>query len=206
MQISFQRNIAARQDAFTLIELLVVLAIIGVLASLIVGLAGLAGRKSKEAQVRAQLNGFITVIERYKSEFGYYPPDNVLTDASLRTRARKVAVGLRVSDRVVRRVVILVNDDCALVVKFREADLHQGFRNLKLVRLRGVFGQFAIQLCSVIEFSYRTAHSLLLFASLRTLGYGLTIAVTSDGCLYHLGLSEPTVTEPSNKTFEGVSP
>ena len=76
MQRSFQPNIAARQNAFTLIELLVVIAIIAVLASLIVGLAGLAGRKSKEAQVRAQLNGFITAIERYKSEFGYYPPDN----------------------------------------------------------------------------------------------------------------------------------
>jgi prepilin-type N-terminal cleavage/methylation domain-containing protein len=78
MQRSFQPNIAARQNAFTLIELLVVIAIIGVLASLIVGLAGLAGRKSKEAQVRAQLNQYITAIERYKSEFGYYPPDNAI--------------------------------------------------------------------------------------------------------------------------------
>jgi prepilin-type N-terminal cleavage/methylation domain-containing protein len=85
MQRSFQPNFEARRNAFTLIELLVVLAIIGVLASLIVGLAGLAGRKSKEAQVRAQLNGLITAIDRYKSEFGYYPPDNVLSSTVVAT-------------------------------------------------------------------------------------------------------------------------
>ena len=85
MQRSFQPNIAGRPNAFTLIELLVVIAIIAVLASLIVGLAGLAGRKSKEAQVRAQLNGLITAIDRYKSEFGYYPPDNVLSSTTVTT-------------------------------------------------------------------------------------------------------------------------
>src|SRR5437867_595831 len=85
MQRSFQPNIASRRNAFTLIELLVVIAIIAVLASLIVGLAGLAGRKSKEAQVRAQMNGLITAIDRYKSEFGYYPPDNVLSSTALAT-------------------------------------------------------------------------------------------------------------------------
>jgi len=85
MQKAFRPNIAARHDAFTLIELLVVIAIIAVLASLIVGLAGLAGRKSKEAQVRAQLNGLITSIDRYKSEFGYYPPDNVLSSTAVAT-------------------------------------------------------------------------------------------------------------------------
>ena len=85
MQRSFQPNVAARQNAFTLIELLVVIAIIAVLASLIVGLAGVAGRKSREAQVRAQLNGLITAIDRYKSEFGYYPPDNVLSSTAVAT-------------------------------------------------------------------------------------------------------------------------
>jgi prepilin-type N-terminal cleavage/methylation domain-containing protein len=85
MQRAFRPNIAARHNAFTLIELLVVIAIIAVLASLIVGLAGLAGRKSKEAQVRAQLNGLITAIDRYKSEFGYYPPDNVVSSTAVAT-------------------------------------------------------------------------------------------------------------------------
>jgi prepilin-type N-terminal cleavage/methylation domain-containing protein len=85
MQRAFRPHSAARHNAFTLIELLVVIAIIAVLASLIVGLAGLAGRKSKEAQVRAQLNGLITAIDRYKSEFGYYPPDNVLSSTAVAT-------------------------------------------------------------------------------------------------------------------------
>ena len=85
MQRAFRPNIAARHNAFSLIELLVVIAIIAVLASLIVGLGGLAGRKSKEAQVRAQLNGLITAIDRYKSEFGYYPPDNVLSSTAVAT-------------------------------------------------------------------------------------------------------------------------
>jgi prepilin-type N-terminal cleavage/methylation domain-containing protein len=85
MQRSFQANIAGRRNAFTLIELLVVIAIIAVLASLVVGLAGIAGRKSKEAQVRAQLNGYITAIDLYKNEFGYYPPDNVVSRTALTT-------------------------------------------------------------------------------------------------------------------------
>ena len=70
-----------------------------------------------------------------------------------------------VRGRVVRRIVILVNDDGALVVEFRQANFLQGFRNLKHVRLRGPLGQFAIQLCGIIKFSYWTAHSLFLFAS-----------------------------------------
>jgi hypothetical protein len=88
----------------------------------------------------------------------------------LGSRAVERAVGvaalwLWVSERVVRHVVILVNNSGAFVVEFREADLHQGFRNLKLVRLRGVFGQFAIQFCSIIKLSYWTGHCSLLFAS-----------------------------------------
>jgi hypothetical protein len=70
---------------------------------------------------------------------------------------------------VVRCVVIPVNNSGALVGEFREADLHQGFRNLELVRLRGVFGQFAIQLCGIIKLAYWTAHSLLLSLPLYTL-------------------------------------
>jgi prepilin-type N-terminal cleavage/methylation domain-containing protein len=65
--------------AFTLVELLVVISIIGTLAGLVVGLAGLASRKSKETRVRGELNQYITAIETYKLEHGFYPPDNART-------------------------------------------------------------------------------------------------------------------------------
>ena len=74
-----------RKQGFSLIELLVVIAIIGVLASLIVGLAGLAGRKSREGRVRAELAQYITAIERFKDQFGYYPPDNVVSTSGVVT-------------------------------------------------------------------------------------------------------------------------
>lgn len=65
-----------RRLAFTLIELLTVISIIGVLAAIGVGMSGVASRRSKETQVKAQLNNLITAIESYKSDFNQYPPDN----------------------------------------------------------------------------------------------------------------------------------
>src|SRR5438034_399650 len=72
-------NNSRSERAFTLIELLVVIAIIGILASLIVGLAGLAGRRSKESRVKAELAQYVTAIDKFKDQFGYYPPDNVIS-------------------------------------------------------------------------------------------------------------------------------
>lgn len=62
--------------AFTLVELLLVISIIALLAGLVVGLSALASRKMREQRVRAELNGFVTAIEAYKAERGFYPPDN----------------------------------------------------------------------------------------------------------------------------------
>jgi prepilin-type N-terminal cleavage/methylation domain-containing protein len=62
--------------AFTLIELLVVISIIGVLAGLTLGLTGLATRKSKESRIRIEMTKLINDIETYKSNLGFYPPDN----------------------------------------------------------------------------------------------------------------------------------
>jgi prepilin-type N-terminal cleavage/methylation domain-containing protein len=65
--------------AFTLIELLVVISIIGALAALVVGLAGVASRKSKESRIQGELNQYVTSIESYRSDLGFYPPDNART-------------------------------------------------------------------------------------------------------------------------------
>jgi hypothetical protein len=58
--------------------------------------------------------------------------------------------GLWIHGRIVRHVVILVNDDATLMAEFREAEFLQGFRYFELVRLRGVLGLFAIRLCGII--------------------------------------------------------
>ena len=63
-------------SAFTLIELLVVISIIGILAALIIPLSGVATSKMRISRVRAELNQYITAIENYKAEVGFYPPDN----------------------------------------------------------------------------------------------------------------------------------
>jgi prepilin-type N-terminal cleavage/methylation domain-containing protein len=74
------RSVAAPQQAFTLIELLTVITIIGILAGLIVGLAPLASRKMKESRMRTELTQLGALIEDYKAEFGFYPPDNPATN------------------------------------------------------------------------------------------------------------------------------
>ena len=66
-------------QAFSLMELLTVIAIIGLLAAMLVGLYPLASRKMKESATRAQLNQLVSAIESFKNEFGYYPPDNVVS-------------------------------------------------------------------------------------------------------------------------------
>ena len=84
MKQSRLRQKLSASQGFSLVELLVVIAIIGVLASLVVGLSGLAGRKSKEAKVRAELAQYVTAIESFKDQFGYYPPDNVFTNSGIK--------------------------------------------------------------------------------------------------------------------------
>src|SRR5436190_331760 len=61
---------------FTLIELLVVMAIILILAGLVLGTAGFVSSKSRITRAQGELNALITLIDRYKSNKGFYPPDN----------------------------------------------------------------------------------------------------------------------------------
>lgn len=68
---------------FTLIELLTVISIIGVLAGLLVGLAPIASRKMKESRMRAELTQLSSLIQEYKADLGFYPPDNPTTNKHL---------------------------------------------------------------------------------------------------------------------------
>jgi prepilin-type N-terminal cleavage/methylation domain-containing protein len=62
--------------AFTLIELLTVIAIIGVLAALLLPLAAAVKRTSMIQHAQTERDLIETAIDRYKSAYGFYPPDN----------------------------------------------------------------------------------------------------------------------------------
>src|SRR5208282_5683472 len=65
--------------AFTLIELLVVISIIAVLAALILPVAAQVKRQALLHSAQAEMSQLETAIERYKSVYGFYPPDSTIT-------------------------------------------------------------------------------------------------------------------------------
>lgn len=64
---------ARAKGAFTLIELLTVLAVIGVLAALLFPAIRAARRSALTAKTRVQFNQWVTALESFRSEYGYYP-------------------------------------------------------------------------------------------------------------------------------------
>ena len=60
---------------FSLIEMLVVIVVIGILASIVTGVAGNARRSAREKRVRTKMEELVLLIESYKAELGFYPPD-----------------------------------------------------------------------------------------------------------------------------------
>ena len=68
-------KIRRTRQGFTLVELLVVIVIIGILAGLITGAAIMARNTVKNAAVRAEIGQIDIALQRYKTEFGEYPPD-----------------------------------------------------------------------------------------------------------------------------------
>lgn len=66
--------------AFSLIELLVVISIIALLAAMVVNLAPAAREKKIRGRAEALLKEVEMAIENYKSEKGFYPPDNDKND------------------------------------------------------------------------------------------------------------------------------
>ncbi len=65
----------APRSAFTLIELLVVIAVIAVVAALIFPVVGAVKRQALIHATQTQMAQIETAIERYKSAYGFYPPD-----------------------------------------------------------------------------------------------------------------------------------
>lgn len=64
-----------RKHAFTLIELLVVISIIGILAALIIGAFPAIKEKKIRARTHGELEQLVHLIESYKAEKNFYPPD-----------------------------------------------------------------------------------------------------------------------------------
>jgi general secretion pathway protein G len=64
----------ARQG-FTLVEMLVVIVIIGILAGLIVGAAVMVRPAVRRATIKTEISQLEIALERYKAEYGEYPPD-----------------------------------------------------------------------------------------------------------------------------------
>jgi prepilin-type N-terminal cleavage/methylation domain-containing protein len=76
--------------AFTLIELLTVIAIIAIIAAMVVGMSSGAAAARKHKVVEALKNKYVTLIENYKANKGFYPPDGL---AFLQAQAGNSAPG-----------------------------------------------------------------------------------------------------------------
>ncbi len=59
--------------AFTLIELLMVIAIIGILAGILIPTVGAVRKQANIAASKAQLSNYVTAIQMFKGEYGYFP-------------------------------------------------------------------------------------------------------------------------------------
>jgi prepilin-type N-terminal cleavage/methylation domain-containing protein len=62
-----------RKHAFTLVELLMVVAIIGLLASILIPTVGTVREKAAIAAGKSQLSQYLSAIQQFKGEYGYYP-------------------------------------------------------------------------------------------------------------------------------------
>jgi prepilin-type N-terminal cleavage/methylation domain-containing protein len=69
-------------SGFTLIELLVVIAIMAALAALLLPVARAVKKHQYIYNAQAELAKLETAIDRYKAAYGFYPPDNHLTNSA----------------------------------------------------------------------------------------------------------------------------
>jgi len=65
--------IDGRKHGFTLIELLTVIAIIGILAGILIPTVGQVKKQASIATSKAKLSQYLTSIQSFKGEYGYYP-------------------------------------------------------------------------------------------------------------------------------------
>lgn len=87
-----------RNKGFTLIELLTVIGVIALLAAILIPTVGRVRDSAKNTQSRAQFSQWITAIEMFRTEYGYWPDFNSdgpdwdakpLTDGNLIVRLRE---------------------------------------------------------------------------------------------------------------------
>ena len=69
---------SARKRAFTLIELLTVIAIIGILAGILIPTIGQVQKRASIATSKAKLSQYLTALQSFKGEYGYYPFSSIL--------------------------------------------------------------------------------------------------------------------------------
>ncbi len=69
------RTLKLSRQGFTLVEMLVVIVIITALAALIIPAVMIAIRTAKQARITLEVGNLAKAVERYKAEFGEYPPD-----------------------------------------------------------------------------------------------------------------------------------
>jgi len=72
------------ERAFTLIEILTVIVIIGILVTIITAAVAAAFRAAQRGKIGMEMSQIATALERYKAEFGEYPPDMFDDDALVR--------------------------------------------------------------------------------------------------------------------------
>lgn len=61
------------KKAFTLIELLMVIAIIGILSGILIPTVGAVRKQANIAASKAQLSNYVTAIQMFKGDYGYFP-------------------------------------------------------------------------------------------------------------------------------------
>jgi prepilin-type N-terminal cleavage/methylation domain-containing protein len=62
-----------KKKAFTLIELLMVVAIIGILAGILIPTVGAVRKQANIAASKSQLANYLTAMQMFKGEYGYFP-------------------------------------------------------------------------------------------------------------------------------------
>ncbi|MGC6424638.1 MAG: type II secretion system protein [Lentimonas sp.] len=102
------KNKTHSKKAFTLIELLMVIAIIGILAGILIPTVNTVRKQANIAASKSQLSNYVTAIQMFKGEYGFYPfvtgnSDTTVDLASKSTEfietlsARKATSGSKVS-------------------------------------------------------------------------------------------------------------
>jgi len=82
--VATRRTTETGWRGFTLVELLIVISIIGVLSAFILSVVGAAFKNKYIHTANAEMAQIETALERYKSDYGVYPPSGAITQLNNR--------------------------------------------------------------------------------------------------------------------------